>query len=244
VGGSGELVISGPAVGLGYLDGKGDADAFMQDPNLERAYRTGDLVRLRDDAQLVFEGRKDTQLKIHGSRIDLAEIEAAVRRLPGVEQAAVVVKRIGQGEGLCAYYVAHCDLDETSIRLALARQLPKYMVPRRVLRLDALPLTITGKVDRQKLPEPPPVLPDPSAVGTRDVWCGALGVPSIADDDDFFAVGGDSLLAVKVVAALSDRTGLIVGASDLVRYPTIAELGSWIDERLSGARDQGRRPGA
>ncbi|MEU4746597.1 non-ribosomal peptide synthetase, partial [Actinosynnema sp. NPDC023658] len=206
----GELYVGGVGVGHGYLgDPVKTATAFVPDPFATlagaRLYRTGDVVRRRRDGQLEFLGRRDHQVKIRGQRIELGEVEAALRRLPGVTDAVVTTSPDAAGQNRLVGYVVGSSVPVGGIREALAPSLPEAMVPAAVVVLDELPLTPNGKVDRRALPEPDfgggtgRAARTPREEVLCTVFAEVLGVPAVGVDDDFFALGGHSLLATRLV---------------------------------------------
>ncbi|MGW9087949.1 amino acid adenylation domain-containing protein [Streptomyces yangpuensis] len=231
----GELYVAGTGVGHGYLDNPTKtATTFTADPHATqpgtRMYRTGDRVRQRPDGQLEFLERTDHQVKIRGHRIELGEIETALRRLPGITDAATAVHH-GR---LVAYLIGTTDDPKAS----LAATLPEYMLPSAFLTLDALPLTPNGKVDRKALPTPDPAaavsgqLPgrNPREQALCEIFAEVLGLPSIGIDDSFFDLGGHSLLATKVASRIRARLGAEVTIRTLFQAPTVAELAARLDE--------------
>ncbi len=232
-GAPGELAIGGAGVTRGYL-GRPDltAERFVPDPwgpPGARLYRTGDRVRWRPDGNLEFLGRLDDQLKVRGVRIEPGEVEAALLAQPGVREAAVAAV----DETLVAYVVGPATHDE--LAAGLAATLPAHLVPTRWVSLDALPLTVQGKVDRRALPAPDrptghvPVRTDAEQL-VADVWAGVLGVERVGATDDFFALGGHSLLAVRVAARLRDTVE--VPLRTLFERRTVADLAIAVEELL------------
>ncbi|MFF5365701.1 amino acid adenylation domain-containing protein [Streptomyces sp. NPDC013187] len=235
---TGEIRVGGAGVALGYL-GQPDLTAarFSPDPYAEgRQYHSGDLGRLRPDGTLEHLGRIDSQVKIRGFRIELDEIRSVLLEDPEVHAAAVVVRRDDPADPATARldaYVVPADLDTAGVRKRAATVLPAYMLPATVTALDALPLTTNGKLDAQRLPEPvrtAPVAPSPAPEGTdgaaavlQEIWSDVLGIP-VGVDDDFFELGGNSLLAVRISAALRGRGMPAVPLRDLFRTPTIRAL--------------------
>ena len=235
----GELVIGGSGVARGYLGRPREtAVRFLPDPfgpgPGARLYRTGDRVRYLPGAGLEFRGRLDHQVKVHGYRLEPQEVEAVLVAHPGVREAAVTLRQDDSGrQHLVAYIVARKQAPEASeLRVHLQERLPEYMIPAGFVALDALPLTANGKVDRSALPEPgrlsgnrPPYEPPRDAVeGTlAEVWQEVLGVEPVGVHDDFLQLGGDSILAIRVVA-LANQKGIRVLPRQIFQHPTVAEL--------------------
>ncbi|WP_244981234.1 non-ribosomal peptide synthetase [Cupriavidus alkaliphilus] len=236
---AGELYIGGEGLARGYLNRGGmTAERFVPDPfagDGARLYRTGDLARWLPDGQLEYLGRIDQQLKIRGFRIEPGEIEARILAQAGVGNAAVIAAEGPSGARLVAYVVpaAGATIDGATLRTALAAELPDYMVPSAFVVLDALPLTPNGKLDRRALPAPGAATADqhvaPRTEAQRwlaQVWQDVLGVPRVGLDDNFFALGGDSLLSLKVISRVraNRALGLDLKLRDLMRTPTIGQL--------------------
>jgi amino acid adenylation domain-containing protein/non-ribosomal peptide synthase protein (TIGR01720 family) len=237
---AGELCVSGPGVGRGYLnDPARTKAAFLEDPFRPepgvRMYRTGDIGCFTDDGVLLLSGRKDHQVKVRGYRIELGDIEAALTGLDAVRDAAVVTRRDPTGEGvyLAAYASLHKTLTGAQILEQLASRLPAHMVPATCMVLPELPVTPNGKIDRGALPEPERGV---RAVGTAyeaprtsveqmlvNVWRVALGVDRPGIHDNFFALGGDSILSMQIVSRAS-REGFALTPRDVFQHQTIAEL--------------------
>ncbi|MFB9905583.1 amino acid adenylation domain-containing protein [Allokutzneria oryzae] len=224
----GEIYIGGPQVARGYLGQQAlTATRFVADPYGlpgSRMYRTGDLARRRADGVLEFAGRNDDQVKIRGHRIEPGEVEAVVGALPGVTQAAVLVR----DKQLVAYVVgAH---DEAGVREDLGRALPDYMVPSAIVLMDRLPMTANGKLDRAALPQPTrPQTTAGRAPTTREeqvitsIFAEVLGLASVGVDDDFFHLGGDSITAMHVVSR-ARREDVALTSQDVFRYRSAAGL--------------------
>lgn len=240
----GEVYIGGVGVADGYL-GRPEltAERFVTGvPGTEgRLYRTGDLARRHADGALEFLGRIDHQVKIRGVRVETGEIEATALRCPGVRQAAVVAAGDGSDKRLYAYVVPEPDADRAALpdelRDRLGEWLPQAMLPSAIAVLDALPLTLNGKLDRRLLseralaerPAQPTPLPAATDLSTADrmedlvsgIWQAVLGVPRLARDEDFFDIGGDSFRAVQVMGAVQDALGRKVPLDVLLRQPTV-----------------------
>ncbi|OKO50208.1 non-ribosomal peptide synthetase [Pseudomonas sp. BTN1] len=202
----GELCIGGIGLARGYLGRAGlTAERFVADPlgaAGTRLYRTGDRARWNADGVLEYLGRLDQQVKLRGFRVEPEEIEARLLAQAGIAQAVVLVR----DAQLIGYYTADAELDEQTVKIALAAELPEYMVPALLMRLDAMPLSPSGKLDRRALPEPvwqtrEHVEPHtPLQLHIAAIWREVLGLPRIGLRDDFFALGGHSLLATQIIS--------------------------------------------
>ncbi|WP_327195511.1 non-ribosomal peptide synthase/polyketide synthase [Paenibacillus alvei] len=232
----GELVIGGAGVARGYLNRPDlTAEKFVDSPFAagERLYRTGDLARWMPDGNVDFIGRIDNQVKIRGYRIELGEIEAIMQNFAGVRQALVIARTDERGQKyLCGYVVAGSSFDLEGLVAHLDAALPSHMVPSRIMRLDQMPLTPNGKIDRKGLPVPEgsiraeaaytaPRTPAEQALAL--VWQSVLGVDQVGTMDNFFALGGDSIKALQVSSRLL-QTGYKLVMKDLFHYPTISAL--------------------
>ncbi|MEU8376613.1 non-ribosomal peptide synthase/polyketide synthase [Micromonospora sp. NPDC048894] len=245
---AGEMYVSGAGLARGYLNRPGlSAIRFVADPfgaPGTRMYRTGDLARWRADGTLEYLGRIDDQVKIRGFRIELGEIQTVLAAQPGVAQAVVVVREDQPGDQrLVAYLVGECDTDQ--LRHALGEALPDYMVPSAFVELSAIPLTSNGKLDRRALPAPVHVSTatrrEPRTPRERllaEAFAEILGVPSVGAEDDFFALGGHSLSATRLVARIRAVLGVEVSVRQLFEEPTVAGL----DAVLGGAARTTRPP--
>ncbi|MEI8257969.1 MAG: phosphopantetheine-binding protein, partial [Deltaproteobacteria bacterium] len=202
----------------------------------DRLYRTGDLGRYFADGAIEFLGRNDFQVKIRGYRIELGEIEVALQQHPGVRDAAVVARADATGQKqLVAYYAAATgEVAESALRERLSAKLPAYMVPSVLVRLESLPLSANGKVDRKALPEPSEdagtadrvyTAPEgPIEEAIAEVWCRLLKRSRVGRDDNFFDVGGHSLLMIRLREELSTRLGHEFSVVELFENPTPAAL--------------------
>lgn len=235
---TGELFLGGDGLAKGYVNRPElTAERFIPNPFGEgRLYRTGDVARYRRDGIIEVLGRTDHQVKIRGFRIELGEIEATLRQHGEVSDCAVVVKRdTNGGKQLVAYAAASCNGAE--LRSFLQSKLPSFMVPSVVMVLQQMPLTPNGKIDRNALPEA--MLPSVTATTSTQpenatektvsaVWCKVLGLDSVAVDQNFFDLGGNSILLAMVETELREQ-GITLPITDLFRYPTVRTLA----ERLS-----------
>ncbi|PCE22686.1 non-ribosomal peptide synthetase [Paraburkholderia acidicola] len=239
IGTRGEIVVTGVGVGRGYVGMAGvTAQAFVKSPFPDRykgrLYRTGDLGAMREDGVLMFHGRKDRQVKVRGMRIELEEVEASLRAIPTVRQAAVLVIQPENREAfLCAYVVPHAD-ERDAIVNALKAKLPPYMVPS-VFRFETeLPQLPSGKVDRNRLREQFQLdVPCPTAVAPRtpveerltEIFRGVLGHAAFGIRDDFFDLGGDSFKAIRIAA----KYGPPLEVTDIYDHPTIEALAEHLE---------------
>jgi len=249
----GELYIAGTPVARGYLNRETlTAERFLADPFGEpgaRMYRTGDLARWTSDGEIDFLGRNDAQIKLRGFRIELSEIESQLARHPDIAEAAVALSldAVG-GPALIAYWIAaraDVELDAEELRTYLAAALPEYMLPVGYRRLDRLPLNANGKLDRDALPALAPL--PPAVDGNADdmpqghtelaiaaAWQDVLGRGGFGREDNFFALGGHSLLTLRLRKRL-EAGGIAVEIADLFRYPTIAGLAAALAQREAAA---------
>ncbi len=242
LGAPGEIVFSGVCVGRGYInDPERTRRAFLADPHREgnRLYRSGDYGRWLPEGKLEFLGRRDTQVKISGFRIEIGEIENTLLRLPGVRDGAVVVtERADRSKRLVAFYSGERPLDVNVLRDRLRESLPEYMIPSAFLWRGALPLTANGKTDRKALTALAAELDaehDRDAPSTQTehrlaaAWAEVLGIQAdqIGRRDNFFDLGGTSLSGLRLAIALHRA----VSFKDLTGHPMLADLATLIDSR-------------
>ncbi|HSS50618.1 MAG TPA: amino acid adenylation domain-containing protein, partial [Thermoanaerobaculia bacterium] len=247
VGVPGEIFVGGAGLARGYL-GRPEltAERFVPDPFAAqpgaRLYRSGDLARRRGDGDLEYLGRIDHQVQIRGFRVELGEIEAALTGHPGVREAVVLARDAGEGEVWVTAYVVPRDGETPAgeLRRHLSSVLPEYMLPRSFVSLDALPLTATGKVDRRALPEPAAGRPRPSSGAPRspvehalaEIWSEVLGVGAPGIHDDFFDLGGHSLVAAQVASRARAAFGVELPLRLLFEQPTVAGLAAAVEGLL------------
>jgi amino acid adenylation domain-containing protein len=239
----GEVWVRSRFLAPGYLNyPESTAAAFFADPHGEpgvRIYRTGDLACRRPDGELVFHRRMDNQVKLHGVRVELGEIEAALLDVEGVVHAGVVLREVGEGRSQLVGYVqlsAGAAVSADQLKAALSRRLPRNMVPARFVVLDEMPLTTFGKIDRRRLPA---VTAGPgeagSAAGTATerqlarIWSRILAVQPQGQDADFFALGGDSLTVPRVREAVLAGFGVDVPLSTFYECPRLHQLAARVD---------------
>jgi amino acid adenylation domain-containing protein len=245
----GEMLIGGAGVGQGYVNlPEVTAQRFLPDPFIttgaSRLYRTGDLARMLPDGQITFLGRMDDQIKIRGYRIEPGEISAVLNRHPGIETTFVTVRAEESGARLIAYIVMKPDacLHASELRGFLADYLPDYMVPSEFVKIARLPLTTHGKVDRAALPIPTPentvtderLDPPESEV---ESWLAALlttllGVAHIGRNDNFFRLGGHSLMGAQLIAKIQQRFGVELSLRELFDHPSVHGIAAAIDNLI------------
>jgi acyl-coenzyme A synthetase/AMP-(fatty) acid ligase/acyl carrier protein len=248
----GELFIGGDGVARGYLDRPDlTASRFLANPFCPggRMYRTGDLARMLPGGVMEYLGRADAQVKLRGFRIELGEIETVLERQPGVQQAVVMVREDAPGDQrLTAYIVALRGeaLAAETLREALAGKLPEYMVPAIYVFLDELPLTPNRKVDRRALPAPdaaattrsanyvPPRTDSEKQVAA--IWQLLLNNPNVGVTENFFDLGGHSLLVIRLQARLRQQFGWEPSLIELFQYPTVASIAKLVDGRTAEAQ--------
>jgi amino acid adenylation domain-containing protein len=267
-GGVGEIYIGGIGVARGYIR-RSDLTAaqFLRDPfssdTSARLYKTGDLGRVLPDGNVEFLGRADFQVKINGQRIELGEVEAAFLRHSNIREATVIaVNRSAGRKQLVAFFVAQRgDTKLDDVRGFLAQHLPAYMIPTRMHNVESLPLTPTGKIDRQRLIDldtasqfatPAAPAPDGSRIGPDftdadstweaslvEIWRTAFERRPIRSMDDFFAMGGDSLVAIALAARVERRFGQHVDMVDFIRFPTIRQFAAHLRDKATVHPDCG-----
>lgn len=259
IGVSGELYVGGVGVGRGYLaEAARTAEAFVPDPFSkqpgEQLYKTGDVARYLADGILEFLGRRDSQVKLRGYRIELGEIEAVLSQQPEVRECAVLAREDIPGNARLVAYVARqpeqaCPAEELQSRMK--EMLPEYMVPAAFVFLEALPLTPNGKLDRQSLPSPREnqLMAETTYVAPRTpietelaaIWSQLLGVERVGIHDNFFEVGGHSLLVTQAVARIRDIFEVELPLRVLFKVSTVAELAQAI-ERVKARSEELRKP--
>lgn len=233
----GELCVGGEGVARGYLNRPElTAEKFIIHPHRsgQRLYRSGDLARMLPDGNLEYIGRSDNQVKIRGYRIEMGEIESRMQEIAGVTQAVVLAKQRSSGKYLVAYYSRNQkELGKAIIRERLAQLLPAYMIPDFFVELESIPLTSNGKVDKKALPEPDDrylqrgIYVAPATDMEHQLaasWRALLGIEKIGVEDSFFELGGNSLMAQKLVSVLKKEHGFDLPITRIYQSPTIAGL--------------------
>ena len=240
IGVKGELYIGGAGVTRGYFNRPElTSERFIPNPfrKGERMYRTGDLARWLPDGNIEYLGRIDHQVKVRGFRIELGEVESQLLKLDVVKATVVLVKADSQGEkSLCAYVVLKEAVSTTELRLQLANHLPSYMIPTYFVKLDRLPLTANGKIDRQALPDPDSLSEQESYVLPRNqteatlakIWSEVLKKEGVGINDNFFDLGGHSLKAAAVISRIQKKLNVTVPVPEFFKMPTIMALSQYI----------------
>lgn len=250
-GSEGELCIGGVGLARGYWNRPDlTAEKFVDNPFVpgEKMYRTGDLAKWLPDGTIEFLGRIDHQVKIRGHRIELGEIESVLLSHDQVKEAVVMAREDNQGgQYLCAYYISSCEVNPAQLRDYAAQKLPAYMLPSYFVKLDKMPLTPNDKIDRKALPEPdfsanangdsyvPPRNETESILAA--IWQDVLGIERIGIRDNFYALGGDSIQAIQVVARLHAYQRKLE-TKDLLNYPTIEQVAPYV-KHTTRKSDQG-----
>ena len=253
VGVSGELFIGGDGLARGYwrreelTAEKFIADPFSTEPGA-RLYKTGDLARWRSDGVIEFLGRTDNQIKLRGYRIEPGEIENALKRQPDVLDSAAIVREDTPGDKrLVAYVVrkqgAPVEFEQSALIAALKKSLPEYLVPSAIVALPALPRTPNGKLDRNALPAPYSTKPTDSFVAPQTpleekiaaIWTDVLGVERVGMTDNFFDLGGHSLLGLRLVNQLREALGAHLALAIVFEAPTAARMADLLEKNFPAA---------
>lgn len=232
----GELLIAGEGVARGYINNEQlTKEKFINYNNLS-AYKSGDLARINYDGKIEFFGRKDNQVKLRGLRVELDEIENQINKYQGITQSVILVKENNKdGQFLACYYTSNVEINIDDLKKEIGKTLTHYMIPKVFKRLESIPLTSNGKVDKKNLPEIEIETKDrkgrtannDNQKKLKDIFTKVLGIEEIYIDDDFFDLGGTSLSASKVTM-LAMKEGLNISYSDVFEYPTIAMLDAFI----------------
>lgn len=238
----GELVIGGDGVGLGYINNTELTLEKFIDYDGKPFYRSGDVAMLSSAGELVYCGRRDNQIKLHGLRIELDEITAKLMALDFIKNAISVIKKVNGIDCICSYVVVN-SADESGnkvsvsqIKKSLAKVLPNYMVPSHIVLVDNLPITLNGKVDVHNLPEieiaESAFVPCSTDLekSLEGIWSKILNLSKISANSSFFELGGDSLCSIRLVSEIYSKFNKKVDIKDIFDYPTISELASFIDK--------------
>jgi amino acid adenylation domain-containing protein/non-ribosomal peptide synthase protein (TIGR01720 family) len=241
----GELYLGGAGLSEGYLNlHELTKSSFVKNPfatkedlskGYSKLYKTGDLVRWMPDGNIEYIGRNDFQVKIRGYRIELEEIENALVSIDEIKQVCVLAKEKNGNDYLVAYYVSENEIAEESILNTLSVELPDYMIPSLLVQLESLPLTKNGKLDRKMLPDPDFTNTDSYLAPTSEmeielcrIWEEALGVDNVGIKDNFFRIGGNSILAIKLSHQINKVLDTVTVVADIFNYKTVQELSNYI----------------
>ena len=239
----GEIYISGDGVSKGYLNKKELTDkSFIPNPYIPNSimYKTGDLGIYKENGEIICLGRIDNQVKIRGLRIELGEIEDTISKIPEINSCVVIKKENNNSrEVLCAYYTAKCEIDSAKIRKLLEKTLPKYMIPNYFIRLENLPYTPNGKVDRKKLPEPDYEIIKQAIIPARSetekklisILKKVLNTEEIGINSSFFELGGDSLSAINLCANIRKEFNAEILVKDIMDNPIIQDIAGLIERK-------------
>ena len=253
IGVPGELCIAGEGVGKGYLNRPElTAEKFVPNPfataenhHGKTMYHTGDLACWRADGEIEYLGRIDTQVKIRGLRIELEEIENVMSGFEGIQLTAVIDKKDDNNrQYLVGYYTSEQEIDEKELRSHLSSKLPKYMVPNYFMRLDAMPMTASGKTDRKNLPMPDFTISEreyvaPDSITEKklaNIWQKYLKIDNIGKTDDFFECGGDSLIAISMITEIEKEFNVEISIKDIVENSILEKLAKSIEGANSAVR--------
>ncbi|MBO4621907.1 MAG: SDR family oxidoreductase, partial [Paludibacteraceae bacterium] len=245
-GASGELIIAGPQVGLGYLNQPEKTAATFVEWHGKRVYRTGDIVRYRENGDIEFVGRKDGQVKIRGFRIELKEVEAVIREYPGIKDATVqAFDYPNGGKFIAAYIVSDEKIDIQALHAFIKERKPPYMVPAATMQIDSIPLNQNQKVNKRALPAPQMTADDREYVAPEndieklfcDIFAGILGLDKVGATDNFFELGGTSLMVTRVIIE-ADKAGRHVAYGDIFNHPTPRQLTQLVGGETTATADQ------
>lgn len=245
----GRLTVTSPYLAAGYLAPAGASTVFVENPDGTRTFVTNDRARIDDSGILTVLGRMDAALKIRGYLVEPAEVEAALLDCPGIREALVLADTISDPPTLTAYVTPHPGTRTPAVavvRAQLQERLPDWMVPHHVVMLESLPRNERGKVDRRALPRPVrgPIIPAAPGLETEiaATWARALRLEQVGRDENFYALGGDSLNVQTVITATGERHGIRLTASDLAGAPTVAQFAETVAARRAGLPTTGTIP--
>jgi len=248
IGVRGEICVAGLGVGKGYwqnqekTSGAFVANPFLDelgDPDYAILYKTGDIGYYQEDGNIIYAGRKDDQLKINGNRIEIGEIESRLSLHEAVKEAAVMAFGEGTSKYLVAYYVSEQPIDQGELRTYLTNQLPDYMVPSFFEKLEIMPLTANGKLNRNALPEPKVRLDEsyikpttPTEIKLCEIWSQVLKIDSelLSVGADFFSLGGNSLMSISLIGKMHKALNVKISLRDFFENPTIQSTAEYIED--------------
>ena len=241
IGVPGELWVGGDGVARGYINNAELTEQkFIDNPFGEgKIYKTGDSVKWLPDGNIVFLSRLDKQIKLRGYRIELEDIDTNLLKYDGIKQSISILAEVNRQKAICSYIVADETIDINHVKTFLANLLPDYMIPKYIMQIKSIPLTISGKLDRKALPLPSleeeEMVPARNAVDTNIIEKIAelLSLKQISIDNSFFDIGGDSLSAISLSTYLSTKYNLPISVKDIFEHPTIRSLSDYISSQLA-----------
>ena len=250
IGAAGEIYVGGIGLARGYLNRAGlTAEKFVANPfateedikrGYSRLYKTGDIGRYLADGNIEYIGRNDEQVKIRGYRIELGEIENVLQEYKGIKQSVVLAKEREEGDKyLIGYYVSEVELDEEDLESYLGNKLPEYMLPSKLKRIEEIPLTSNGKIDKKGLPEVE-FINEENYVAPRndiekkicEIWKEVLRIDKVGIKDDFFRLGGDSIVSIQLTSRLRQKLALNISVKDIFEYRSIERVWEEIRKRV------------
>ena len=246
IGYSGEMYISGACVGEGYINNEIlTKKSFIKDLFSNGVmYKTGDMGKFEASGDLVYLGRRDLQIKLHGLRIELEEITNKILKIPNVTNAVSIIKQVNNIDCICSYIVTSSEIDKNTILEILKKELPYYMVPSHIVFLKALPITLNGKLNLKELPdidikETKYVAPSTNTEKALEkIWIELLNLDKVSINSNFFDLGGDSLCSIKLVSEVYTKFKTKININDIFNYPTIKELGKLIDSKTANFSEE------
>ena len=246
---AGELYVGGGGVSRGYINNvELTHQKFIENPYQRgmRLYKSGDLVRVIDNGEIEYKGRIDTQVQLKGFRIELGEIESTLIKYRFIKEARVLFREREGVAFLVAYYVADSEIAPTQLRKVLAASLPLYMIPAWFIKVDYFPATVNGKLDIDKLPDPNVTYDkDYEHASTKneirlaEIWMKILGLPNVGVNDNYFVLGGDSIIAIRLIIEINKSVAATIKIVDLYNCQTIRELAAFIDNAEVNQDDAG-----
>ncbi len=243
----GELLIGGPGVARGYRNLPEMTEKNFGEYEGVRVYHTGDYAKWDRDGNVIILGRKDSQVKLRGLRIELGEIEGLIARQSGINKAVVVIRKLNGQDNLCAYFTASVKVDIQKLKEELGKKLTRYMVPTAYLQMERIPVTPNGKTDLRALPEPVAVSTGEYVApageveeGFADIFARVLKLEKVGATDDFFEIGGTSLVASSVVIE-AERSGYSITFGDLFKYKTPRALAAYLKGDISPVQGDSRK---
>lgn len=239
----GELYIGGRGLSDGYYGDEAKTDAaYISHPQLGRIYKTGDYGIFHAEGYIEFVGRKDNQVKIRGHRVELGEIEGAMRKLAGIRNAAAIIKKKNEAPIIVGFVIADIGINAETIKKQLKDYLPAYMIPSIIEQINEIPVTRNGKVDRKMLAEYETSYGEEEGVSApeteteqfiAELWRENIEeIESVYRDSDFYEVGGDSVVLFKIITAIEEKYSMKLDVSDMMSLETLKDMAAYVDEKI------------